>query len=554
MGIGLIWIAALLTSLSLAAAAAAHAARLQNRLLREATAGLLFSVPAVACAAVGAAFYLLFDEKYLPAWPFAFFLSLFVLHLACGGWILRKGLKAGAGEPVGRNWNRGLLTLLFAVALLFFFTSYTTADLERKTSLAHVNAEIRARAHSIYPAPVPRARNAAEIYQKAYDSLIGNGPVPSWLGYAQQPEHHVMGPEVLRFLNQNRAVVQLVRRAAAMPEFHLPFDASRLVGSSAPKIDIYWPLARVMALDAAAKAAQGDPARAMENLFVIRTMVEHLLSVPGIMPFYAASRVAKIGLEGLEPVLARGVAGFPALPVPLAANPTRRPDFGEALRLEELFDLEVNVLMAPGAEQGEDSYTSFDLYLPLSYPPYARSLWRVFAQPEELACVRKTWGRLHEMAAKPYYRNREDLAALEKSFETDPKGHIIENIVRYRADYINGECAVLDARERLADLAMAAAAFIKDKGVYPLRMSDLVPGYLQETPLDPFDGKPMKMMPVTGGIALSSRGSGDRDDAAIHVYIGKRLYEEKRVAPARLELEKKNNPVKGKKKRPSIRK
>ena len=97
-------------------------------------------------------------------------------------------------------------------------------------------------------------------------------------------------------------------------------------------------------------------------------------------------------------------------------------------------------------------------------------------------------------------------------------------------------------------------AYLQHRGLYPVRLADLVPSYLKETPLDPFTGKPLELKPMAGGFHLSVAGS-EKGAGGTDFYFGKRLYEEHRVIPARKVLEEKQSPpVKGKKKRPSKRK
>ncbi len=190
---------------------------------------------------------------------------------------------------------------------------------------------------------------------------------------------------------------------------------------------------------------------------------------------------------------------------------------------------------------------TFDLTRPISYPPVARSLWRVFLMRGELHCVRNTWERIYRIAEAPYDRNRQDLRALERLFEAEPKGRTMEDIYRYRSGLIDGGCARLDALCRLMKLAVAATAYCQTTGRYPAAVADLVPAYLKTPPLDPFDGKPLKLASLPGGCRLFS--AGDDEQGPIQAYLGARPFQEKRIEPAVQAMEEKKNSKKAKKRR-----
>ena len=68
------------------------------------------------------------------------------------------------------------------------------------------------------------------------------------------------------------------------------------------------------------------------------------------------------------------------------------------------------------------------------------------------------------------------------------------------------------ATARLYALTLAAAAFQARTGQYPQSAAGLVPVYIAEIPTDPFDGKPLRLKPVPGGLILYSVGSDGEDN------------------------------------------
>src|SRR5205823_1706695 len=67
------------------------------------------------------------------------------------------------------------------------------------------------------------------------------------------------------------------------------------------------------------------------------------------------------------------------------------------------------------------------------------------------------------------------------------------------------------AQLRCAVVALAAERFRLAKGRWPKDLAELIPGYLKQVPLDPYDGKPLRFRSVADGLAIYSIGP-DRED------------------------------------------
>jgi len=74
------------------------------------------------------------------------------------------------------------------------------------------------------------------------------------------------------------------------------------------------------------------------------------------------------------------------------------------------------------------------------------------------------------------------------------------------------DAARADARHRLANLALAVTAYKLKNNKYPAKLDDLVPAHISAVPVDPFDGKPLRMTVADGGPVLYSVGPDGKDD------------------------------------------
>jgi hypothetical protein len=68
------------------------------------------------------------------------------------------------------------------------------------------------------------------------------------------------------------------------------------------------------------------------------------------------------------------------------------------------------------------------------------------------------------------------------------------------------------ATARAARAALAAERYRLDKGRFPDKLDNLVPGYLEAVPVDPFDDKPLRYRVDTDGVTVYSVGDDKVDD------------------------------------------
>lgn len=75
------------------------------------------------------------------------------------------------------------------------------------------------------------------------------------------------------------------------------------------------------------------------------------------------------------------------------------------------------------------------------------------------------------------------------------------------------------ARERLLISVLAVRLYKMEKGRYPQRLDELVPQYLDEVPLDPFDLKPLRYKKRQGKWIIYSIGPDCKDDGGVKNYV-----------------------------------
>jgi hypothetical protein len=71
------------------------------------------------------------------------------------------------------------------------------------------------------------------------------------------------------------------------------------------------------------------------------------------------------------------------------------------------------------------------------------------------------------------------------------------------------------AGEPFVRLAAACTAYKAKHGKYPEKVAGLAPEFVAEVPLDPYDGRPLRLRRVKGGVVLYSIGRDRKDDGGL---------------------------------------
>ena len=120
-----------------------------------------------------------------------------------------------------------------------------------------------------------------------------------------------------------------------------------------------------------------------------------------------------------------------------------------------------------------------------------------------------------EASKLPVRRRLARLAEIEKQVEELSFMHVMFNVVRPAMDRV----AALDLRFRahldLARTALAIERYRLATGAVPSELDELVPEHLQEMPLDPFDGRPIRYRRTESGYVLYTILDDGQDDGGV---------------------------------------
>ena len=529
MGYLLMWVESLVGSVLLVAAATAWGARRQGRRIRVlaplVVGGAIFLKIAAFTAGAVYGTYVLATR---PVW-IAYTALWAAVYVAAVAVILVRGLrKRDAGEPAARKWPAGRLAVGAVVVMALHVMTFWNMDLAAELQLAGLRAEGGALALSVAPARVPDRANAALVYQKAFDSINRFEGLPAewgevWSKWAMDPHGtrrdasaapvpplNPADPGLRQFLSDHARTVALLRQATSMPDCYFERTWGRPgLDMLLPELILLRDSAVLLALDARVKAAEGKAREALADTDAIFRLADHTRGEPFLVGVLVAMTADGIGYNLLEALLADKGLGPADLALIQISDAPHRVAVMRAFLMEEAFGLSCFAMLGDQPEALWNLSGQGGAGVSLAQP--LMGTWRVFLMPEDLASYRRVMRRLQDAAAKPYFEYVKVRQETGGDLCRDDYGFLTRMIVPAVARMLD-KAAEADAACLTARAALAAAAYRADQGKLPARLEDLVPEYLEAVPIDPFDGKPIRMAVAATGVVFYSIGEDLKDD------------------------------------------
>jgi hypothetical protein len=125
-----------------------------------------------------------------------------------------------------------------------------------------------------------------------------------------------------------------------------------------------------------------------------------------------------------------------------------------------------------------------------------------------------------EIAKRPPEKQRDEVKALVATHAGDLS--VLQRLLLPAYEKVS-EASIRDQAQLRCTLVMVAAErYRKKKGHWPESLNDLVPAHLRALPIDPFDGKPLRMKRTENGLLIYSVGPDGVDNQG---YLGKHNYQ-----------------------------
>jgi hypothetical protein len=523
MNFGLLWIDALLIALLWVGALTACVARAERRWVRNAILFLvvLFPLGALGSFVVWAA-AMKFSMNVEPNWFGYAVLLLF-------GWMVGTSLilRQAAGcepamPPAAAAWRRGPLAFAWLAAIAVGYMTLVNMDLAVRARCAILSVEINSVYLATLPAITSESQNAAPIYEKAFAQLRDG----------QEDERKVQNPPTgngddfdpnetatITFLARQAGTIALLRRAAALPACRFDSDLMHPdVNVIIPTLNRERNAANVLNLHAREEIARGHVSSAIDDAAAIYGMSRHFGERPLMLSALIGIGIDALGNKTVEEALPAVKSRDELAGLRQEQLPSLGHVFQQALRGEESFGVTLYSNMPTSqmeAAEGNASQSQATVV-----PSFGGGLQGAFLRAFmlDLDDYIKLMANLQDSAGQPYYAVRSQVSQI---FGLDRHRGLLLSIVAPSFSRLLQSLAIGEANDACAETAVAMTRYRLDHGMLPSHLGDLVPAYLDAVPIDPFDGKPLRLAIKNNQWIIYSVGPDRVDDGGIEINRGK---------------------------------
>jgi len=518
MSYGLLWIEGVAASLLGVAAVVAVSARISRRLwaglfllVALALLGVILGAP-LALSAV-----LKFGARLAENW-FGYCLSLFIVVFVGAVIILWRGRKrpAPGAARAAALWPAGWLWVALLAMIMLHVMTFWNVDLAVRNDAANLRTEAGAMLLSVAPPQVEDERNAAVLYEKAFARIKQDPSLQGADSLLNQDDVDAAGPAVAQLLNRHAITLRLLRQASTMPECRFDHDfAHPSFSMLLPELNYCRNGAKLLALSAKHEAIAGNTRQAIDDLNALFRVGRGAGSDPIIVCNLVQIGIDGLGVKTVEAVLphvsrAEDLQRLQIGDVDAARRQARRSLFGEeAFGLSIFSDLgsgrlTMMALMNDIRPQGPNSGAGDIPPLPM--------LLRIFVLPSDVQAYKQYLERCQEQVQEPFTPTTIEQAT-DGGIKAAHHGLLTSTIVPALQRYL--ERAAMDEASRATALTgVAVDRYRLDHGgAFPARLDALVPQYMDDVPLDPFDGHPLRLVVRNDQAQIYSIGPDLKDNA-----------------------------------------
>jgi hypothetical protein len=408
------------------------------------------------------------------------------------------------------DWPRGRLVLAFLVAFTLATMTLWNMDLEVRGKAAAVRTEAGALLLAVVPPQLPDEQNAATLYEKAFARLKADPDRKDPQNPLEADSVDPKSPEIGKFLARHDLTLKFLREAAALPVCRFDHDyAQPSISMLLPELNWCRMAALLLQLDARHQLAKQNVRQALVDINAMFRLAQGVGQEPlliGALVSFGIDHLATNTLEEALPAVTNDKY-LSVLHVVDAASEARV--IGRAVQGEEAFGLSVFSDLASGrltmmSLNGERTREGTPMDL-LAQGPGAVAL-RVFFMPDDFVSYRQMMTSYREAASKPY---AEGDAMLRRA--GPPKGLLTRIIVPALNRFLT-QANLAVAHHAEAQTAIALTRYRLAHGAFPPKLDALVPDYLDDMPVDPFDGKPLRFVVKSDKCLIYSVGPAGKDD------------------------------------------
>ena len=470
-----------------------------------------------------------------PKWLFWYGLSESIIYVSGVFIVLKKGLQFIATEKqAATTWSRFWLAISMGVAAFIFLVTLNFAELNILIQVNNVKDMATHKVASLLPSKLPASLDAYPVYEEAALMLGNRKEFPKWFSEINRPDFDAKKLDVQSFLEKQNITLATIRQAISRPGYSAEIDVSDIFNTKIPNFIPYRYFAMLFRLSALNAVAVDRFDWAVQEFKNIEQIGNHLRNLPLIISVMVSFSTDSIYHSTLEYLLAKGIeTNHFLIEYPITPHSSVRDSYLKSFRLEAYSNLQ---FFASTASSYNNPFL-FNLNLSPKFnvggSAFLIKLWRVFLLPSEIRAAKDIIAFNMGMPAETYAGHKKNIESIKKSMDAGDLGFFTKTSVPNYLSYVD-RAMICDVQKGLCDLALALTQYKYVNKTYPPKLEDLTPSFIRHIPLDPYDGKPLKMTPVTGGLKLFSIGPDKKEDRlrqgqSIDFYIGNEAFYNNRV-------------------------
>lgn len=297
------------------------------------------------------------------------------------------------------------------------------------------------------------------------------------------------------------------RKVAKLPEgrFELTY-APNIVNTILTPLDTTRPVAELLAMDALIQAQDGKSQQAMESTQAIFNIARSIREMPFIISFGVQIEIYNQSIRTLERTIALGEPSKDSLSQfqSLVENETSFPMFlyiAKANRAE-------NYAILSALKKDKDIIKTLQKDFNLKADE-ATATKLVLEEPNILSWLLKHYNSLVAIANLPPQDQNKTATELTLKLNEKPNlRKLLSGDPKNMWIYTNRNLATLNC----AITGLAIERYRITNGKWPRKLEELVPEYLAKLPTDPFNGEPLLVGTILGGLVIYSVGPDLQDN------------------------------------------
>jgi hypothetical protein len=415
----------------------------------------------------------------------------------------------------GPRVPRARAAIAFLAMLFIFSTTYWIMDLSVRSFGTLRWAQDEAVVLAVYPPPLPDNRNAAIIYQNAFDR-IRTDPLVSATDWPPDSPDDQRIPD---YLKRQAMTIPELHQAAALDVCRFDHDyANASFSMLLPELGPAYDAALLLQMHAREELAAGRIDSAVSDTSDIFALSRHIAQQPCLVTVLVSLGIHKTALETLQDIL-------PAVTDIKQLNGITLDDPEEIRRRMTLgTEGEAAIVNATYAQMATGELNPGDFWQVASgntspndpkWSGVGASLYRVFLIRKDMEGYATYMDTCLSIAPLPYFQIRDRLIAMQRDIRHEKSYGPISAMLIPAIDSALRHAAVLEARQADAIVAIALTRYRLDHGKFPAKLADLVPEYLDAIPIDPFDGNPLRSTFKENEWTIYSIGPDGKDDGGV---------------------------------------